>query len=183
MHIEDRTARRFIRVYQDFLTSLADPETSANKDQLAVLGEARARYAADRSLFAVWRARNAGRDADMLDAIERIEIGRWIYLKDTRSYSVFMHEDGLRAYAVQGLTKRLRDIFGYSGMVVQTGVFPLGGQLVCDGLFGGAVMIGPNFLADFKARYQALRKRGGFHTVLQNPKDGPTTTRSETPKA
>ena len=169
MHIEDRTARRFISVYQDFLTSLADPQTSAGKDVLEVLSEARARYAADRSLFATWRARNAGRDADMLDAIERIEIGRWIYLKDTRSYSVFMHEDGLRAYAVQGLTERLRDIFGYSGMLVQAGVFPLGGQFVCDGLFGGAVMLGSTYLADIKPRYQALRENGGFHAVPLPP--------------
>ena len=165
MHIEDRTARRFIRVYQDFLVSLADPEASANKDVLEVLSDARARYAADRKLFTTWRASNAGRDTEMLDAIERIEIGRWIYLKDTRSYSVFMHEDGQRAYAVQGLTDRLRDIFGCSGMVVQTGVFPLGGQFVCDGLFGGAVMLGANYLENFKARYQALRERGGFQAV------------------
>lgn len=165
MHIDDATARRFIGVYQDFLTSLIDPQAGRGKEVLALLSEARARYAADRSLFTVWRANNAGRDAAMLDAIERIEIGRWIYLKDTRSYSVFMHEDGTRAYAVQGLTDRLRDIFGCSGMVVRTGVFPLNGQFVCDGLFGGAVMLGANYLADFKARYQALREAGGFHAV------------------
>ena len=165
MHIEDGTARRFISVYQDFLLSLADPETRANKNVLAVLSTARERYAADRSLFATWRARNGGRDADMLDAIERIEIGRWIYLKDTRSYSVFMHEDGQRAYAVQGLTERLRNICGYSGMVVRAGVFPLGGQFVCDALFNGTAMLGPNYLADFRARYQALRERGGFHAA------------------
>lgn len=165
MHIEDRTARRFISVYQDFLVSLADPNTSAGKDVLEVLSTARERYAADRSLFATWRASNAGRDADMLDAIERIEIGHWVYLKDTRHYSVFIHEDGQRAYAVQGLTERLRDISGYSGMVVRAGVFPLGGQFVCDALFARTTILGPNYLADFKARYQALRERGAFHAV------------------
>lgn len=41
--------------------SLADPQTSASKDVLEVLSEAWARYAADRSFFATWRAQNAGR--------------------------------------------------------------------------------------------------------------------------
>ena len=85
--------------------------------------------------------------------------------KDTRSYSVFLHEDGQRAYAVQGLTARLRDICGCSGMVARAGVFPLSGQFVCDGPFGGVTMLGPNYLADFKARYQILRECGDFHAV------------------
>jgi hypothetical protein len=163
MHIEDATARRFIRHYQDFLLSIAGPQANRSKNVLQVLAEARARYATERGLFAAWRAENGERDADMLDAIERMEIGRWIYLKDTRSYSVFLRDDGKAAYAVQGLTNRLRAIHGYSGIVLQAGIFPLGGQFVCDGIFADVMILGPNYMADFRDRYQVLRESGCFY--------------------
>ncbi|MBK9393178.1 MAG: hypothetical protein IPN40_04545 [Uliginosibacterium sp.] len=101
----------------------------------------------------------------MLDAIEQIEIRRWIYLKDTRSYSVFLRDDCTAAYAVQGLTDRLRAISGHSGIVLLAGVFPLAGQFVCDGLFANVMTLGPNYMEDFRLRYQALRESGDFYTV------------------
>lgn len=168
LHIEDATARRFIRHYQDFLSSVAEPERRRSRSVLETLVKARARHVADPSLFTAWRADNCGRDVDMLDAIERIDVARWIYLKDTRSYSVFLHEDGHAAYAVQGLTERLRQIHGYSGLVVQAGIFPLDGQFVCDGLFANAMTLGPNYMAEFKAHYKVLRERGHFHVTPED---------------
>lgn len=140
---------------------------------LEVLVSARKRYAADRTLFAQWRAKNGKRDVDILDAIEHIEIGRWIYLKDTRSYSVLLKADAEAAYAVQGLTQRLRDITGYSGIVMEAGVFPLGKHYVCDGLVASVATLGSNYMASFREEYQTLRQTGRFH---QSPSSSPNKT-------
>jgi len=157
------SARNFISHYQDFLTSIADTQESQGKTGLEILALARKRYASDRNLFSVWRKQNSNRDADLLDAIANIEIGRWVYLKDTRSYSVFLSEDGEAAYAVQGLTNRLRDISGRSGISVLAGVFALDGKYVCDGLLDGVVALGPNYMASFRECYQSLRSKGSFY--------------------
>lgn len=165
MVIDPTTARRFIKHYQDFLTSIAQPQECHGVTVVQALVSARKRYVADRTLFAQWRAKNSERDADMLDAIENIEIGRWIYLKDTRSYSVLLKADAEAAYAVQGLTERLRDITGYSGLVIETGVFALGRHYVCDGLIASVATLGGNYMASFREEYQTLRRTGRFHQV------------------
>ena len=163
MVIPPGDAHRFIKHYQDFLASIADPEESQNKSVIEILVMARNRYAANRDLFTAWRAENKEQDADVLDAIAGMEIGSWIYLKDTRSYSVFLPQDCKVAYAVQGLTDRLRDIIGYSGVVVTCGVFQLNNQYVCDGLMVNQGTLGRNYLASFREAYQALRASGGFY--------------------
>jgi hypothetical protein len=61
---------------------------------------------------------------EIIHALENLEFANWIYLKDTRSYSVFMHPDQKRAYGVLGLTERFRDIIGGSGSIVGTAVLP-----------------------------------------------------------
>lgn len=165
MVIDPATARRFIKHYQDFLASIADPQACQGMPLVQVLVSARQRYATDRTLFAQWRAKNSKRDADILDAIENIEIGRWIYLKDTRSYSVLLKADAEAhaAYAVQGLTDRLRDITGYSGMIIKTGVFPLGNHYVSDGLIASVATLGSGYMASFRHKYETLRRTGRFH--------------------
>lgn len=165
MVIDPTRARCFINHYQDFLTSIADAQESQGKTGLEILALARKRYASDRNLFSEWRKENGHRDTDILDAIADIEIGRWVFLKDTRSYSVFLREDGEAAYAVQGLTDRLRDISGHSGIVVLAGLFWLDGKYVCDGLLDNAVTLGSNYMASFRERYQSLRSRGHFYVV------------------
>lgn len=163
MVIAPEDASRFIKHYQDFLISIADPKESQGRSHLQILATARNRYAANRDLFSSWRAKNLQRDSDILDAIACLEIGRWIYLKDTRSYSVFLREDCEAAYAVHGLTDRLRNITGYSGIVVTCGVFQLNDQYVCDGLLANDATLGSNYLADFRETYQSLRKSGNFY--------------------
>ncbi|MDQ3059808.1 MAG: hypothetical protein M3R45_09805 [Pseudomonadota bacterium] len=186
MVIDPTTARRFIKHYQDFLTSIAEPQECRGVTVVQALVSARKRYAADRTLFAQWRAKNSERDADILDAIENIEIGRWIYLKDTRSYSVLLKADAEEAYAVQGLTQRLRDITGYSGIVMEAGVFPLDRHYVCDGLVESVATLGSNYMASFRQEYQTLRLTGRFHQspssssslnkVLAKPVAAPSAT-------
>jgi len=165
MVIEPTRARHFISHYQNFLTSIADTQECQGKTGLEILALARKRFASDRNLFSVWREQNSNRDAEILDAIANIEIGRWVYLKDTRSYSVFLREDGEAAYAVQGLTNKLRDISGHSGISMLAGVFPLDGKYVCDGLLEGVLTLGSNYMASFRECYQSLRSTGRFYAA------------------
>ena len=158
----------FIKHYQSFLEAIADPGDSAGKSVIAKLALARKRYAADRRVFGVWREKSTRLDgtcldSEILDAIERVQIGRWIYLKDTRSYSVLIREDGEAAYAVAGLTERLRNIAGHSGIVVTCGVFALGERYVCDGILDQPLTLGRNYMASFKANYEALCRSGRFY--------------------
>ncbi len=168
MIIDPALARRFIKHYQDFLASITDPEESQGKQIIEILHLAHRRFAADHSLFTAWRAQNTHRDGTILDAIESMQIKRWIYLKDTRSYSVFLSPDTDSAYAVYGLTQRLRDIAGYSGLSIETGLCRIGTQYLCDGLLGQTVQLGPGYLKSFRATYDALRKDGLFYLTPQD---------------
>jgi hypothetical protein len=168
MIIDPTLARRFIKHYQDFLASIVDPEESQGKQVFQIMHLARCRFAADRSLFATWRAQNTHRDGPILDAIESLQIKRWIYLKDTRSYSVFLSPDTDSAYAVYGLTQRLRDITGYSGLSIETGICRIGTQYLCDGILGQTVQLGPGYLKSFRATYGTLRRDGLFYLTPQD---------------
>jgi hypothetical protein len=159
----DRTlADRFIATYMDFLGTLvsADEKSSKRPTQWLVVG--RQRYQAERGALQVYRAEHPQADAEMLDAIAALQFERWVYLKDTRSYSVFLPEDGRSALGVLGLTNRLRDITADSGLIVHTGVMPINGRWVCDGLLENAVIIGSNMRRNLTEEYQALRRDGKF---------------------
>jgi hypothetical protein len=164
MVIPREAALRFIQHYQDFLSSIADPEEIRGKSVIQALVLARRRYAADPALLAQWHAKNPQRDHEIVDAIKKMQIGRWVYLKDTRHYSVFLREDTEAAYAVLGLTNRLRDITGYSGIAAHCGVFPLGKQFVCDAILDDPITLGKNTMASFTACYKTLRNNDRFHT-------------------
>lgn len=162
MVITTEKALSFVKHYQDFLLSIATPQECEGKKPLEVLALARRRFQADRNLFSLWRAKNKHIEPDVLKAIEGIKIGRWVYLKDTRSYSVFLDDQGEAAYAVLGLTDRLRNLNGHSGIVMECGVFQLDGHYVSDAIFANAVTLGTNLIADINKIYQSLRQSGRF---------------------
>ena len=115
--------------------SIALPQECEEKKPQEILALARRRYQADRNLFSLWYTKNKLVEPDVLDAIAGIKIGRWVYLKDTRSYSVFLDDQGKAAYGVLGLTNRLRNFKRHSGIVMEYGVFQLDGHYVCNGIF------------------------------------------------
>jgi hypothetical protein len=126
MQIERSAADRFINTYMGFLGTLvsAEERRGVRTTQWLVVG--RARYGADPETLARYRIAHPEVDKEMLDAIAALKLGRWDYLKDTRSYSLLVAEDGRAAYGVLGLTDRLRDVAqGETGLVVKTGLFPL----------------------------------------------------------
>ncbi|MGS0740912.1 hypothetical protein ACVBEF_03600 [Glaciimonas sp. GG7] len=163
MIIDQTTANRFIDTYMDFLETLVSDEEKRSTPILEMLAIGRGRYAADRNQLNVYRSAHPEADAEMLDAIAAIRIGCWAYLKDTRSYSVLLLECDTTAYAVLGLTDPLRTMAqGCNGLMMETGVLPLNGRWVCDGLFKNPMWIGPNMRRDLNAEYQTMRKKGRF---------------------
>lgn len=100
---------------------------------------------------------------EVVGAIKSLQLKRWIYLRDTTAYSVFLDPSGNDAYAVLGLTDRLRDILGGSGVSFRTGVVEFCGRFVCDGIVSNPVWLGSNYRKEFAARLSALKKEGRFH--------------------
>jgi hypothetical protein len=95
-------------------------------------------------------------------AIRTLRVGRWIYLRDTRYYPVFLDSESDSALAVVGLTDRLRDLLGGSGVYMETGIVEYAGHFVCDGLFRTLASLGPNYRQSFSESYAAIRNAGGF---------------------
>lgn len=171
MIIDTPTAQRFISAYKDFLDSLLSAKEKAGKSVLERLAAGHDRFAADRTLLERYRAAHPQADAEMLDAMAQSQMGKWVHLKDTRTYSVLLDVDATRAYAVLGLTQRLRDIslangeeMG-SGLVMGAALVPLNGRWVCDGLIQDPFWLGPGYRRSYTDSYQALRKSGQFCMV------------------
>lgn len=167
MQTDPITAARFIQAYKAFLGTLLSDAGKRGKEVTVWLAEARSLFEADPGLLGRYRAVQADRgievDDPMLEAMGQMRIDRWVYLKDTRSYSVLLDADATQAYAVLGLTQRLRDVvWGGSGAAFRAALVPLNGQWVCDGLLVGPVHIGPNYRRSYTAQYQALRQQGRF---------------------
>lgn len=163
MVIDPPISGRFIAAYMAFLGTLVSDDEKRGKYSTEWLVIGRGRYAADRSQLEAYRSAHPETDADMRDAIGAMRIDQWVYLKDTRSYSVLLAKDSSAAYAVLGLTERLREVAqGESGVVMLAGLMPLNGRWVCDGLLKNMLLLGPNMRRDLTAAYRALRADGLF---------------------
>lgn len=100
---------------------------------------------------------------EVIAAIKTLQLKQWVYLRDTTRYSVFLEPSGQDAYAVLGLTDRLRDILRGSGVSFRTGIVEFAGHYVCDGIVSNPVWLGTNYRREFSASLAALKKQGGFH--------------------
>lgn len=90
--------------------------------------------------------------------------GIWtVYLRDSRSHSVFIDPSGTVAYGVLGLTERIRDVIGGSGAMVETGLFRYGGRYVTDGIVSEAVWLGPQIKREYNDVLARLRSARAFH--------------------
>ena len=96
-------------------------------------------------------------------AIKNLKHARWMYLRDTTRYSIFMSTEDEESYAVLGLTDPIREVVGQVSMIFETAIFPLGESYVCDGLFSGVMAVGPNMRADYRELQSKIVKRGRFY--------------------
>jgi len=93
-------------------------------------------------------------------AIRTLRIDDYVYLKDTKDYSIFIQASGNSAFGVVGLTERIRDIVGASGVMIETGLVRYRGKFVCDGLVSRLVYLGPGYSKNYAAIYRDLRTQG-----------------------
>jgi hypothetical protein len=169
MVLDPADASRFIEGYKEvmieiYLMAYGEPDSDR---MTATLAKSRAMFMDDRSLLPAALARLEEKGvtipADVVSAIESLEVKRWIYLKDSKSYSVLLDTEDDRAVAVYGLTQRLKDIVGMSGAIIKTGVIRYCGKFATDGIVTEVVWIGPNYKRDFQQQFKLFREQGRFY--------------------
>ncbi|HUF73496.1 MAG TPA: hypothetical protein VMR74_11415 [Gammaproteobacteria bacterium] len=167
MILEPAEAQAFIAGYQAILLMLtAHHDTTSRRGFLASLIDGRQVLAQEPSAIEVALDKLEDKGVHVEPCVEHavrtLRLGKWIYIRDTRYYSVFLDSESDSAFAVVGLTDRLRDLFGGSGVYVETGVVEYAGHYVCDGLFRTLASLGPNYRHSFNESYAAIRDAGRF---------------------
>lgn len=171
MHLDPTAGKIFIDGYSQILAmvhALARLErTGSPNDRLAAARQRLARESEmlDEALDALERRRGILVDEAVVAAIRTLELGRWIYLRDLRHHSIFLHPDGVIGFGVVGLTQRIRDITGGPGCLVEAGVLVYAGQFICDGLITERVALGSGYREEFDRTYKELKAIGAFHVV------------------
>ncbi len=168
MILDKRHALIFIDSYKKLLLEINgtsnEPE---NGDVLHALAAARVKLAEKPSLINhaldALKENSIAVDPDVVDAVRTLDVQNWIFLRDTKRYSIFVHPSGCKAYGVVGLTERLRDIAGGTGVMLETGLVRYRDQYVCDGLVTRIVWLGRNYKEGFNERYRAAKREGRFH--------------------
>lgn len=200
--IAEEAALHFIHHYQRLLVEVvAHPSfpkpKSGEVPYLALLTQARGWMLEHphvlQDALAALRQANDPLPDDVQSAVTSMRAGRWVYLRDTAHYSIFLpvtvHEDA-QAYAVKSLTTRLRDMTGCSGLVLQTALMEYAGGIVTDGLFGAVAYLGPGYresygeyLAQAKAQGQFYQTRLPAVTPAPSPRQARKPSRSAAAKA
>jgi hypothetical protein len=168
MVVDHEEAMRFITCYKlVLLESAARSDTLRGQALLKVLVAARAQLCEEPSRLdrAIGRlnAKSKSIAPELLSAIGSVQLDKWVYLRDTSAYSVFIHPSEPKGFGVLGLTDRVRDISGGSGVILKTGIVRYMGRYVCDGLVSRLASLGPNYRNAFNERYRELRQSGRFH--------------------
>jgi hypothetical protein len=173
MILKADAAWRFIEGYKKLLFEIDGESRSRAKDSVVQkLAEARAKLMERHALLQEAQARLVARsesiDPEVIQAVEGLEVRDWVYLKDTKVHSIFMDAETKRAFGVVGLTDRLRDIVGGSGVVLETGLVRYRGRFVCDGLVYKKVWLGPNYKKSFNAAFSEMKAEGRFHVACDS---------------
>ena len=92
-----------------------------------------------------------------------LQVNNWVFLRDTKAYSIFVHPTGDSALGVLGLTDPVRDIVGTTGVIIETGVVLFSRKFVCDGIVTRVVHLGPNYRKSFNRAYRTAKAEGRFH--------------------
>lgn len=163
--VDEMAAGAFVETYKAVLLDIAGPAAS-DDGLVAHLAEARDLLVRQPTRLddAVTRLRKAGTelDEDVLLAMRDIRLQRWVYLRDTRSHSIFLEPTGDTAYGVLGLNQRIRDIAGESGLVVEAALLTYRDHVVCDGLIAVVAWLGPNLRRQCNADLSRARATGRY---------------------
>jgi len=168
MVVTEHEASTFIQGYTKVMLHIYGPlPTEPKMKLLEILAAARAKYVADRSLLEgalrELKVKSIVVAPEVISAVQSLEVKKWIYLKDTSAYSVFIDPSAEVAYGVLGLTEKIRNIIGGSGVVVEAGLLRYLGRYVTDGIVTNVVWLGRNYKKDFTNEFASLRAQGAFH--------------------
>jgi hypothetical protein len=171
MLLDPAAADAFIAGYKQVLLSIADDDRPAAGSMLESLVQARDRIENNPAFLerAVVQLEQSGQtlDESVLRAIRTLRVDHWVYLRDSRRYSIFVQRSGEFALGVLALTQRIRDIVGTSGIVMEVGVVRYCGRFVCDGLVSRVVHLGPGYRRSFGETYRVLRAQGRFQVACE----------------
>ena len=165
MVINPQRAAEFIDGYMQFLL-YAYRMHNAKGDDLSLLEKlvsGRANYLEDpKSLEKYLHNEKQKPSTKIVEAIKSLQVGHWVYLRDTTKYSLFIESEGKRSLAVLGLTQPIKDICGCSGMYIKTGIVCMDGDFICDGLIANTVKLGRGLREEFNDVYRELKASGAF---------------------
>jgi len=170
MIIEPKAAAAFIHGYTKLMLTIYElSETKAQLPLIEVIATARSNYLANRALLekSLTKLNSDAKTIvpEVLHAIKTLEVKTWIYLKDTKTYSVFIDPTGSVAYAVLGLTDRIRQLAGVTGVMLETGIVKYCGRFVCDGIIQERVLLGPNYRKDFNVTLKSIKLNRRFYVT------------------
>ena len=189
MHLDPTTAQIFIDGYKHVLSMIHSLEglkrSGSPNDRLVAARERLARepFLLDQALESLENRRGILVDEDVVFAIRTLDLGRWIYLRDLKHHSIFLHPDRVVGFGVVGLTQPIRDLTGGPGWLVEAGLLAYEGHFICDGLLVEAVGLGPHLRADYNQAYKELKTMGGFHVVPRRGFAAPAQAQSHPPTA
>jgi hypothetical protein len=167
MILDERSAAVFINGYQKLLLEICGP-VGGNVKLLERLAKGRKKLMSDVSLLddALSRIHDQGQHVDetVIAAAASLQVKSWVYLRDTRRYSIFMEQAGKHAYGAVGITDPIKDLVGGSGALVETGLLLYDERIVCDGLISPLAWIGPTYKRTFNEALSNIRSAGNFYT-------------------
>ncbi len=108
-------------------------------------------------------ARNVRLDPEVVTAIEGLEVRQWVYLRDAKLHSIMIDSSADRAFGVLGLTQRIRDLVGGTGVIIEAGLVRYCGRYVCDGIILQVVWLGPGYRRSWSERFKEIKASGQFH--------------------
>ncbi len=167
MIVTEQDAADFIDGYTQVMAEIFGSTSDDSQLELVdVLARGRAKYLSERAsldhALHSLEARSIRVSSEVVSAIRSLEVKQWFYLKDTATYSVFVDPSADIAYAVLGLTERIRDMIGGSGALLEIGLVQYHGHYVCDGLVSNVVWLGRNDRKDLALVLADIRARGAF---------------------
>lgn len=168
MILDPADAKRFIRWYSLLLLEVLGPASHQVQGSLvATLVQGRIKLMKQPVLLQDAKAKLAAQfadvDFDVVEAVESLNVRKWVYLRDTKLHSILFDQATDCAFGVVGLTERLSDLLGGSGVWLETGVVRYRGRFVCDGLVGQPVWLGSKYKKSFNERYRAVKAEGRFY--------------------
>jgi hypothetical protein len=175
MILDSLSASKFIEGYKSLLLEIDDTTPDTGKSKLVKrLVAARARLSKNPSLIeealAGLKSKTVTVDPEVIRAVKSLQVEKWVFLRDTKVHSIFVHPSERRAYGVLGLNDRIRDIVGGSGLVMETGLVQYMGRFICDGLVLAVVWLGKNYRSDFNREFQAIKSEGRFYSRYEKVK-------------